>query len=121
MKRASILVLAGFALATIVAACGKEGDLDRAGPMWGPKSRADYSAAKRDQAEQASNAAAEGATAEEHARRLADLDRREGRYQSIHFITLALFILFGVLLLIHLSNKLNPPTITGIPAGAAIS
>jgi hypothetical protein len=60
MKRASILVLAGFALATIVAACGKEGDLDRPGPMWGPKSRADYSAAKRDQAEQASNSAAAG-------------------------------------------------------------
>ncbi len=65
---------------------------------------------------------AEGATTEEHAQRLADLDRREGRYQSIHFITLTLFILFGVLILIHLSNKLNPPTITGVPpAAAAIS
>ena len=64
---------------------------------------------------------AEGDTAEEHDRRLADLDRRENRYQSIHFITLALFILFGVLILIHLSNKLNPPTITGVRAGAVIS
>src|ERR1700761_4870563 len=36
---------------------------------------------------------------------------REGRYQSIHFIPLALFVLFGVLILVHLSNKLNSGTI----------
>jgi len=45
--------------------------------------------------------------AEEHARRLADLDRKERFYQSLHFITLFLFVLFGVLILIHLSNHLN--------------
>ncbi|HEV2480779.1 MAG TPA: hypothetical protein VGS79_13980 [Puia sp.] len=50
-------------------------------------------------------------TSEEHADRLARLDRLESRYQAIHFITLALFILFGVLILVHLSNKLNSGTI----------
>jgi len=47
----------------------------------------------------------------EHIQRLAELDRREKRYQSIHFITLALFVVFGVLILVHLSNKLNSGTI----------
>jgi hypothetical protein len=51
-------------------------------------------------------------TDQEHAQRLSVLDRREQRYQSIHFITLALFVLFGVLILVHLSGKLNQPTIT---------
>ena len=46
-----------------------------------------------------------------HARRLAVLDQREKRYQSIHFITLSLFVLFGVLILVHLSHKLNSGTI----------
>jgi len=46
------------------------------------------------------------ATAEEHARRLAMLDNREHRYQSIHFITLFLFVLLGVLLLVQLSNRI---------------
>jgi hypothetical protein len=48
---------------------------------------------------------------EAHSQRLARLDRLESRYQSIHFITLALFVLFGVLILVHLSNKLNSGTI----------
>lgn len=48
----------------------------------------------------------------QHAQKLAELDRRESRYQAIHFITLALFILFGVLILVHLSGKLNQGTIT---------
>lgn len=43
--------------------------------------------------------------------RLAELDRLESRYQSIHFISLALFVLFGILILVHLSNKLNSGTI----------
>lgn len=43
--------------------------------------------------------------------RVAGDDRLESRYQAIHFITLALFILFGVLILVHLSNKLNSGTI----------
>lgn len=54
---------------------------------------------------------AEGVTDEEHSRRLAELDRRESRYQSLHFITLALFVLFGVLILMQLSSKLNSGTI----------
>lgn len=43
--------------------------------------------------------------------RLAGLDRLEKRCQAIHFITLALFVLFGVLILVHLSNELNSGTI----------
>lgn len=39
--------------------------------------------------------------------RLAELDKQEKKYQSLHFITLTLFVLFGVLILIHLSNRLN--------------
>lgn len=58
---------------------------------------------------------APGDTAERYAKKLEGLDRRERRYQSIHFITLALFVLFGVLILIHLSGKLNQGTITGSP------
>jgi hypothetical protein len=50
-------------------------------------------------------------TDEEHVQRLATLDRLERRYQSLHFITLALFVLFGVLVLVHLSNRLNSGTI----------
>ena len=56
-----------------------------------------------------------GHTAEQHAEKLDGLDRREQRYQSIHFITLALFVLFGVLILIQLSGKLNQGTITRSP------
>lgn len=46
-------------------------------------------------------------TIEEHDERLARLDRLERRYQAIHFITLALFLLFGVLILVHLSHEVN--------------
>jgi hypothetical protein len=46
-------------------------------------------------------------TEEEHIARLAGLDKKEKKYQSLHFITLSLFVLFGVLILIHLSNRLN--------------
>ena len=52
----SIALLAGLAL--LLAACGKEGDLDRPGPLFSPKDKAEYSAQKRAQAEAASNAAA---------------------------------------------------------------
>lgn len=51
------------------------------------------------------------ATIEAHSERIARLDRLESRYQAVHFITLALFILFGVLILVHLSHKLNGGTI----------
>ena len=47
-----------------------------------------------------------------HARRLAMLDRKESFYQAVHFITLALFVLFGVLILIQLSSRLNHPMLT---------
>jgi small-conductance mechanosensitive channel len=60
----------------------------------------------------ASREQAPGDTAEQYAQKLEGLDRRERRYQSIHFITLALFVLFGVLILIQLSGKLNQGTIT---------
>ena len=52
-----------------------------------------------------------GADDRAHAERLAALDRREQRYQTIHFITLSLFVVFGVLILVHLSHKLNSGTI----------
>jgi small-conductance mechanosensitive channel len=42
-----------------------------------------------------------------HAASLTELDKKEKKYQSLHFITLSLFVLFGVLILIHLSNRLN--------------
>jgi len=53
-----------------------------------------------------------GDTVEQYAKKLDGLDRREKQFQSIHFITLALFVLFGVLILIQLSGKLNQGTIT---------
>lgn len=40
-------------------------------------------------------------------KRLAVLDREERRWLSLHFITLFLFILFGVLILIRLSDSIN--------------
>lgn len=48
-----------------------------------------------------------GADPAQQAERLAALDRRERRYLSLHFITLFLFVLFGVLILIHLSDSIN--------------
>jgi hypothetical protein len=45
----------------------------------------------------------------EHLRRTASLDQKEHFYQSVHFITLALFVLFGVLILVQLSHRLNRP------------
>ena len=42
----------------------------------------------------------------------AELERKEQRYQQIHFISLALFVLFGVLILVYLSHLYNPARIT---------
>ena len=42
-----------------------------------------------------------------HAQRLAVLDRDERRWLLLHFITLFLFVLFGVLILVHLSDSIN--------------
>lgn len=39
--------------------------------------------------------------------RMTDLPGPEKKWQTIHFITLALFVFFGVLILVHLSNRLN--------------
>ncbi|MGH6956518.1 MAG: hypothetical protein ACREEW_07635 [Caulobacteraceae bacterium] len=51
------LALAAVSLAA-VASCGRQGDLERPGPIWGPKAKADFAAQKRDEAAKASNAAA---------------------------------------------------------------
>lgn len=45
--------------------------------------------------------------------RMAYREAEERRYRSIHFITLFLFVLFGVLILIRLSDKLNSPSPDG--------
>lgn len=39
--------------------------------------------------------------------RMANRPEPEKKWLTIHFITLALFVFFGVLVLVHLSNKLN--------------
>jgi Ca2+/Na+ antiporter len=41
----------------------------------------------------------------------ARLDHQEQRYHQVHFISLALFVLFGVLLLVELSHRYNQPQI----------
>jgi hypothetical protein len=46
-------------------------------------------------------------TPEQHARRIAGLDARERKYQSLHFISLALFVLFGVLLLLQIHDHVD--------------
>jgi hypothetical protein len=40
-----LLILAGAAVA--LAACGKVGELDRPGPMWGEKAKADWAAQQK--------------------------------------------------------------------------
>lgn len=60
MKRIAILALAAFAVASAVASCGRQGDLQRPGPMWGPRHRAAVAAQQRREAETASNATAAG-------------------------------------------------------------
>ena len=64
MMRTLIVALAGMALVAALASCGKQADLDRPGPMWGPKAKAEYSAQKRAQAAKADNAAAANSVAE---------------------------------------------------------
>jgi NADH:ubiquinone oxidoreductase subunit 2 (subunit N) len=51
-----------------------------------------------------------GDTPDEHTRKLAVLDRRERQYQRLHFISLFIFVVLGVLILVHLANVLNTPT-----------
>lgn len=39
-------------------------------------------------------------------------EKQEGKYQQMHFISLALFVIFGVLILIELSHRYNQPRIS---------
>ena len=48
-----------------------------------------------------------GDSDEENARRLAALDRREGLYRRVHFITGFVFVVLGVIILSILSHRLN--------------
>jgi predicted small lipoprotein YifL len=57
MIRTAVVALAGVSLVVALAACGKQGDLDRPDRLWGPNDRAEYSAQQRAHAAQASNAA----------------------------------------------------------------
>jgi hypothetical protein len=43
----------------------------------------------------------------QNAGRFIEMDRRENRYRSIHFITLFLFVLLGVLILVQLSARIE--------------
>ena len=58
MMRTLVLTLAALSGVAAVAACGKQGDLDRPGPIWSAQTKAEAAAQKRNQADAASNAAA---------------------------------------------------------------
>lgn len=58
MMRTLILSLAALSFVAAVAGCGKQGDLDRPGPIWSAQTKAEAAAQKRAQADAASNAAA---------------------------------------------------------------
>jgi len=60
--RTLILSLAGLSFVAAVAGCGKQGDLDRPGPIWSAQTKAEAAAQKRAQADAASNATAAGKT-----------------------------------------------------------
>ena len=64
MMRTAVLALAGLVLAAALASCGKQGPLDRPGPMWGPKAKAEYSAQKRAQAAKVDSESAANSVAE---------------------------------------------------------
>ncbi|HEY1750514.1 MAG TPA: hypothetical protein VGG29_04590 [Caulobacteraceae bacterium] len=51
-------MLAAASVVMALASCGKQADLERPGPMWSARSKADNAAQKRAQADNASNAAA---------------------------------------------------------------
>jgi hypothetical protein len=55
MIRTAAVALAGLSLIAALASCGRQSDLERPGPMWGAKSKAEYSAQKRAQAAAATN------------------------------------------------------------------
>ena len=56
--RPLILSLAAASLVAAVASCGRQGDLERPGPLWSAQSKAEAAAQKRAQADAASNASA---------------------------------------------------------------
>ena len=56
--RPLVLCFAAASLVGAVAACGRQGDLERPGPMWSAQTKAEAAAQKRAQADAASNAAA---------------------------------------------------------------
>jgi predicted small lipoprotein YifL len=63
VKRIAILALAALSLAGALASCGRQGELARPGPLWGPRhltprERADLAEQQRHEAERASNATA---------------------------------------------------------------
>jgi hypothetical protein len=58
------LALLGVCLLAALVACGKQGDLDRPGPMWGAKAKAEYMAQKRAQADAAGTAATSNSVAQ---------------------------------------------------------
>jgi predicted small lipoprotein YifL len=64
VMRTAILALAGLALVAALASCGKQADLERPGPMWGPKAKAEYSAQKRAQAAKVDSETAANSVAE---------------------------------------------------------
>ena len=57
MRRHAIIAASALVLIAALGACGKQGDLDRPGPLWGAKAKADYAAQKRNEAETATNEA----------------------------------------------------------------
>ena len=64
MKRTIVTALAGVALVAALGSCGKQSELDRPGPMWGPKAKTEYSAQKRAQAAEVDNETAANSVAE---------------------------------------------------------
>jgi hypothetical protein len=57
VMRSVVMALAGLSVVVAIASCGKQAELQRPAPMWGAKAKADYSAEKRAQADNATNAA----------------------------------------------------------------
>jgi predicted small lipoprotein YifL len=52
MTRAFVSILIAAVMAASLAGCGKQGALERPGPLWGDKAKADYAAQQRKAAEQ---------------------------------------------------------------------
>jgi len=56
--RAGVVALAGLSFLAALASCGKQGDLERPGPLFSPNTKAEVAAQQRARADSASNAAA---------------------------------------------------------------